>query len=201
MGDLIKAGCVALVLSLSLAAPVAAGQPEDGLAADERGDYATALRLWRPLAAQGHAASLYNFGLMYDTGQGVSQDDAKAVTWLRKAAEQSHASAQFNLGVMYERGQGVPQDSAEAVKWFRKAAEQGDASAQSNLGLMYDAGRGVPQDYVRACMWFLLAAARFPASETARREKAVEGRDLVAEKMTAAQIAEALRLARDWKPK
>jgi len=59
----------------------------------------------------------------------------------------------------------------------------------------------VPQDYVQAHMWFDLAVARFPASETARREKAAGGRDLVAEKMTAAQIAEAQRLAREWKPK
>ena len=46
MRDLIKAGLVALVLSLCLAAPVAAGPYEDGTAAYERGDYATALKLF-----------------------------------------------------------------------------------------------------------------------------------------------------------
>ncbi len=50
---------------------------------------------------------------MYGKGQGVPQDDAKAVKWYRKAAEQGYAGAQSNLGVMYGKGQGVPQDYAQ----------------------------------------------------------------------------------------
>jgi TPR repeat protein len=57
MRNLIKAGIAVLVLSLNLAAPAEAGPFEDASAAYERGDYATALRLWRPLADQGDAAS------------------------------------------------------------------------------------------------------------------------------------------------
>jgi hypothetical protein len=38
MRDLIKVGCVALVLSLSFSAPVAAGPYEDGMSAYNRGD-------------------------------------------------------------------------------------------------------------------------------------------------------------------
>jgi len=44
-----------LVVSLSLAGPVLAGPYEDGKAAYKRGDYTTALLLWRPLAEQGNA--------------------------------------------------------------------------------------------------------------------------------------------------
>jgi uncharacterized protein len=87
------------------------------------------------------------------------------------------------------------------MKWFRRAAGQGNAAAQNDLGLMYDRRQGVPQDYVQAHKWFSLAAARFPASKTGEREQAVRNRDRVAAKMTAAQIAEAQRLAREWKPK
>ena len=201
MRDLIKAGLVALVLSLSLAAPVAAGPLEDGTDAYVRSDYATALKLWRPLADQNNVDAQANLGLMYDNGQGVKQDYAEAVKWYRKAADQGHALAQFNLGFMYANGQGVTQDYAEAVTWYRKAADQGNANAQSNLGLMYNNGQGVPQDYVQAHKWSNLAAARFAASETERRDKAVKLRDLVAAKMTPAQIAEAQKLAREWKPK
>ena len=86
------------------------------------------------------------------------------------------------------------------MTWYRKAAEQGDAPAQLNLGVMYDTAQGVPQDHVQAHKWYNLAAARFTASETANREKAVRNRDRLAAKMTAAQIAEAQRLAREWKP-
>jgi uncharacterized protein len=63
--NLIKVGLVALVLSQVLAAPVSAGPFDDGVAAYGRGDYATAMRLWRPLADLGEAAAQFNIGLMY----------------------------------------------------------------------------------------------------------------------------------------
>jgi TPR repeat protein len=115
-----------LVVSLSLAAPVLAGPFEDGRAAYNSGDYATALRLWLPLAEQGDAI------------------------------------AQFNLGLLYYWGHGVLQDSV--------------------------------QDYVEAHKWFNLAAARGNLS-------AADNRDWLAKKMTPDQLAEAQRLAREWKPR
>jgi TPR repeat protein len=94
---------------------------------------------------------------------------------------------------MYVEGRGVPQDDAEAARWYRKAAEQENEEAQRLLGEMYRDGRGVPKDYVQAYMWFNLAAAR-------RSEPAAQGRDLLEHSMTPAQIAEAQKLAREWKP-
>ena len=104
----------------------AAGPFEDGLAAHERGDYATALRLFRPLG------------------------------------EQSNASAQYNLGVMYALGQGVPRDNVQAYMWF-------DLSARYLEGV--------------------------------ERDRMVQIRDVIASDMTPAQLGEAQRLAREWKPK
>jgi TPR repeat protein len=98
----------------------------------------------------------------------------------------------------YENGQGVPQDYAEAARWYRKAAEQGNAIAENSLGLMYYQGQGVPQDYVQAHLWLNLAASR---ANSDRQKKYADQRDLVAGKMTAEQIAEAQRRAREWKPK
>ncbi len=139
MRNLIKAGLVALVLCL--AAPVAAGPFEDGADAAERGDFATALQLWQPLANQGDPRAQQSLGNMYANGQGVPQDDAEAVKWFRKAADQGDPYAQFNLGNMYAEARGVLQDDAEAMKWYRKPADQGNAEAQFNLGLLYDNGR------------------------------------------------------------
>ncbi len=82
---------------------------------------------------------------------------------------------------------------------MRKAAEQGHAEAQNNLGFRYANGEGVPQDDAHAYMWFKLAVSRFPPGEG--RDKAVKYRDIVAETMTPAQISEAQKLAREWKPK
>jgi uncharacterized protein len=99
---------------------------------------------------------------------------------------------------LYDHGEGVPQDSVEAVKWYRLAAGQGEAHAQHNLGVMYADGQGVPQDYVLAYLWYNLAASRLPPGQI--RDLAVKNRDIVARKMTPTQIAEAQRLAREWRP-
>ena len=92
------------------------------------------------------------------------------------------------------------EDYAEAVRCYRRAADQGFASAQWLLGTAYETGYGVPLDYVQAHMWLNLAASRYPASQKEQRENAIDGRDFVASKMTPSQIAEAQKLARDWKP-
>ena len=96
--------------------------------------------------------------------------------------------------MIYARGRGVEHDDLEAVKWYRLAADQGFAAAQSNLGFMYAFGRGVPQDVVQAYMWLNLSAAQ-------GYDVAIKNRDIVAGHMTPAQIAEAQKLARDWKSK
>ena len=85
-----------------------------------------------------------------------------------------------------------------AFRWMSAAAEQGHAAAQHSLGLMYAKGRGVPRDYVEAYKWFNLAVED---NDEMLKDAAVYNRDLVASKMTPAQIAEAQRLAREWKPK
>ena len=154
----IKCLLAALVVSLSLAAPVLAGSFEDGVAAYERTDYETALRIFGVEAVLGNAA------------------------------------AQSNLGVMFETGLGTPSNFRLAVTWYQKAAEQGHADGQRNLGKMYALGIGLLEDYVIAHMWFNLAAAR-------GAEDAVKFRDRLSKDMTPAQIAEAQRLAREWKPK
>ncbi len=130
----------------------------------------------------------------YDRGDYVT-----ALRELRPLAEQGNADAQFSVGLSYDKGQGVPQDYAEAVKWVRKAAEQGNAGAQNDLGVMYSNGQGVSQDYVQAHIWFNLAASKYPPGEN--RDRAVKNRDIFAAKMTPAQISEAQKLARKWKPK
>jgi TPR repeat protein len=100
---------------------------------------------------------------------------------------------------MYAHGEGVAQDYAAAASWYRKAAEQGISESQYNLGLMYAKGRGVAQDYLQAHKWCNLAGA---GAKTAKlRDQASTMRDVVAVLMQPAQIAEAQRLAREWRKK
>jgi len=148
MKALLRSGFLALAAMLALAVPAHAGPFEDGVAAHKRGDYATALRLWRPLAEQGDVASQTNLGSMYYIGKGVPQDVAEAVRWYRKAAEQGFARAQSSLGGMYADGQGVPQDIVQAYTWFSIAAAQGDEYAQKVLDIA--AGSMTPDQIAEA---------------------------------------------------
>ena len=179
------------VVALLFSAGSAWADFDDGLAAYQRGDYATALQEWRPLAEQGDALAQQYLGNMYATGRGVPENDAEAVKWYGKAAAQGHASAQFSLGLMYFNGEGVTENDAEAVKWFRKAAEQGYALAQKNLGVMYVTGEGVPVNNVKAYMWWALAKAQGD-------EGAAGNLDIIKEQMTPADISKAQALVDEW---
>ena len=95
-----------------------AGPLEDAVAAYQRGDYATALRLWHPLAEQGGANAQFRLGVMYDSGHGMLRSDAEAIKWYRKAAEQDDAVAQFDLGVMYAKGVSPNHGEAALWSWF-----------------------------------------------------------------------------------
>jgi len=154
---------------------------DKGVAAFGAGDYATALRELKPLAASGDGAAQFVVGWLFDNGKGVPQDFKEAVKWYRLAAEQGDVMGQHSLGVMYNNGQGVPQDYKEAVKWFRLAADQGHANSQHSLGIRYYNGQGVPQDAPTAYMWWNIAAASGNKGATENREK-------LAQTMTPSQI-------------
>jgi len=111
-------------------------------------------------------------------------------------AQRGNPDAQFGIGMLYYRGHGVPQSYAEAMRWMLQAASEDHYFAQFTLGSMYEHGIGVPEDLAQAHMWFDLAAVR--AGRAQFRTFAARERDHVAALMTAAQIAEAQRLAREW---
>jgi TPR repeat protein len=67
-------GAIIVSIVLSFAQMASAGPLEDGAVAHKRGDYATALKLWRLMAEQGDARAQFSLGAMYQRGQGVTQD-------------------------------------------------------------------------------------------------------------------------------
>ena len=148
-----------LAAGLTLAADFQAG-----LAAYNKGDFATALKEWQPLAEQGDANSQYNLGLLYARGQGVAQDYKQAAAWYEKAANQGVPAAEYNLGVMYANGEGVPKSSEDAEKWFLKAAQKGVSDAASSLGTIYSEGEGAFKNYSEAEKWYRQAAEKGVAS-------------------------------------
>lgn len=150
--------CMTLALSCTLLPAIALAGLEEGVAAYNRSDYATALRQFKPLAAQGHAGAQANLGVMYGNGQGTVQDYQEAMKWFRLAAEQGDVGAQTNLALMYKNGQGSAQDFAQALHWFRLAASQGDALGETGLAVMMERGQGTARNLQEALFWYQRAA-------------------------------------------
>lgn len=82
-------------------------------------------------AQQGDAKAQVFVGYLYETGQGVRQDYAKAAKWYEKAAWQGNATAQMQLGDMYLKGKGVPQNYVMAYMWLELASLQGSTQAST----------------------------------------------------------------------
>jgi hypothetical protein len=105
----------AILLMLSLAAPLAAGSLEDGYTAYTRGDFATAMRLMRPLADQGDVTAQTVVGLMYYFNYG---DRVTAYMWFNLAAAQGNAFAEMFLRDTADKMS--PDQIAEAQKLARE---------------------------------------------------------------------------------
>ena len=70
-----------LLLTLLVGTPASSADFQKGLTAAQSGDFATALREWKPLAKQGNASAQYFLGLMYEDGKGVPKNNKTAVKW------------------------------------------------------------------------------------------------------------------------
>lgn len=121
-------------------------------------DYAGALQLAEPLAAEGDPVGQSVMGALYLEGKGVPQDNSKALAWYEKAAAQGLARAQYFIGDVYETGKYVPKDFSKAYTWYKKAAMQGFVFAQYNLANLYREGNGVSRDFAQAFEWYEKAA-------------------------------------------
>ncbi len=98
----------------------------------------------------------------------------------------------------------MPRNYTVAATWFRKAANQGDAASQFNLAMLYAQGFGVPKNNVEALMWVTIAAFQPIDPAQGAPDIVSYANELGAQisaLMTPSNIAEARRLAREWKPK
>ncbi|KPA19792.1 Localization factor PodJL [Shimia sp. SK013] len=123
-------------------------------ALEATGQAEEAAALYLQAAESGNTDAAVNLAVLYQHGNGVAQDFARARKLYEWPAESGHARALNNLGLLYVRGDGVTQDYAKAAELFTAAAEQGLKQAMTNLGVLYDNGFGVPQSDETAAMWY-----------------------------------------------
>ena len=186
-----KAILALAILLMSLGGQVRASQLDDAVIAAQKGDYAVAHQLLRPLAEKGDARAQFNIAYMYANGWGVPRSYVEAVEWYRSAANQGLAIAQHFLGMAYAQGDGVEPGDAEAAKWFKRAAEQGHPPAQFILGVWYLVGKGVPKDPVQAYAWVVLSGRR-GAQSAAQIIPSIT--------LTSEQLAKAQEMMDRWQP-
>jgi uncharacterized protein len=130
---------------LAMASPAFADSKK-GVDAWERGDYAAAIKEWRPLAIKGDADSQFNLAQAYRFGRGTPVDMKMAEEWYRRAASQGHLQAEDNLAlIMFQNG-----DRQNAMPLIQRSAGRGDPRAQYVLGTALFNGEYVQKDWPRA---------------------------------------------------
>ena len=131
-----------------------------GLAALQRGHYATAYRAWIDIAQAGNLRAKSNIGYLYEHGLGVSQNYTKAMEWYHEAADAGLSEAQHNLGMMYAGAKGTEESWGRALIWFKRAAEKNLVESLYMIGLSYYRGLGQIEDKSQAYQHFKLSAER-----------------------------------------
>jgi TPR repeat protein len=92
-----------------------------------------------------HPQSLYELGVAFYTGEGVVEDENKAVELFQLAAEQSHPAAAYMLGDCLLDGIGVDVDRGSALEWLVRASELGHRGARSRVMAVLEKKEG--EDY------------------------------------------------------
>jgi hypothetical protein len=177
----------------------------DGQQAFQNEQYAGALDLLTPYAKDGNVEAAFLLGEMYgprswgqkgENRNGVEQDDKQAIYWWTQAAKAGHAQAQLKLGWWLMNGKGVVEvDEKQGMDWLVKSAEQGDPHAQFEAGMGFWKGKGVSQDLMQAYVWLSLASTKDGFEPAVGHMREIE------KSLTAAQLVEARRLSKEWKPK
>lgn len=148
--------CAALaVLAIIFAAPSALADVKAGVDAWAQGDYAKALKLWRPLAQAGDADAQFNLAQAYKLGRGVPHDMNAALDWYQKALVQGHRQAEDAFGLLlFQQNRRV-----EAMPYLQRSAERGEVRAQYLVGLALFNGDLLPRDWVHAYALMTRASA------------------------------------------
>lgn len=81
-----------------------------------------AVKWFQKAADQGDPAGEYGLGLMYGKGEGVKQDNAKALDYVTRAAEKNYSDAVFALAAVYTQGGfGLQPDAEKGALWTARA--------------------------------------------------------------------------------
>jgi TPR repeat protein len=95
---------------------------------------------------------------LYESGDGVPPDPARAFALFLAAARQGSSDGERAVGMAYRYGVGTQKDANAAMTWLLRAAAQNDAAAEFYISKAYAAGEGVPPDRQKHLEWQKRAA-------------------------------------------
>ena len=101
-------------------------------------DYKTAFSIFSELADKGNMKAQYFCAGMYELGQSVARDDAKALYWYEKAAEQGMRDAQQTVALRYMQGIGTQVDQKKAAYWYDQSDRQVSIQEAQELAQWFD---------------------------------------------------------------
>jgi TPR repeat protein len=153
----------ALMLAMTIGTPAMAASVKDGVDAWQRGQFASAVSIWRPLAKAGDPDAAFDLGQAYKLGRGVPTDLTKARSLFGQAAKAGHAESVANYGLLlFQNGQ-----RAAAMPWIMQASEAGDPRAQYVYATALFNGDFVPRNAPKAyALMSRAAAAGLPEATT-----------------------------------
>ena len=103
--------------------------------------------------------TLYNLGVLYDSGEGVARNPQRAAQYYTAAARLNDNDARYNLARLYHYGDGVPRSDIIAHYWLTKAAAH-ERDAMTALGMLYQKSGTDDGTQMRASYWLEQAAMR-----------------------------------------
>ena len=148
-----------LVISMMMSCLAHANTLEEAKLKLSQKDFAAAHAIYLTLAKQNDAKACYNLGLMYQDGDGVTQNLDEAVKWYTKSASLGYKEAQYLLASMVFRREIQSISYERAAQYYQQAAELGHVKSQLNLGMLYYRGDVIAQDLVASLKWLNLAAS------------------------------------------
>jgi TPR repeat protein len=119
-------------------------------AANEAGDYATSIAIYRKLADQGSAAAPAMIGVMYFSGAGVPLNHTLACDFFATSEQRRDPTGTELLADCFFKGDGRARDYSLSADLYRKASARGFPMADCALGNQYLGGLGVEKNATKA---------------------------------------------------
>lgn len=187
----------ALLRQAALSGDAAALYEIASRAAEGRGmgkDPVAAVRLFERASQAGLPPAQERLAGLYEKGEGVPVDLKQAAFWYERAALGGNIRAMHNLATLLASGKSGKPDYAAALRWYGEAAESGLRDSQYNMGILLALGVGGKTDRPKAFQWFSLAADQGDP-------EAIQKRDEMAERLSAAELKAAKAAVQIWRPR